>query len=93
MDVENNEIVKINFPNGGYFDNEISDGSLDEDGRASFSNSKGYNYEAQITGDKGNCFENVPMAKQCVGTTKDGSQCANMTDNPTGYCWQHEDQE
>ena len=92
-DVENGEIVLINFPNGGYFDDEITDGSLDENGFASFTSYKGYEYEVQIIGDEGGCFEDVPMAEQCLGTTEEGDQCENVTDNPSGYCWQHEDQE
>lgn len=92
IEVSNNEVVKINFPNGGYFDDEITDGTLDSSGEASFTSNKGYDYTVQITGDAGDCFEDVPMAEQCNGTTEDGDQCENETDNPNGFCWQHEDQ-
>lgn len=30
------------------------------------------------------------MAEQCQGITENGDQCQNETDNPSGYCWQHE---
>ena len=66
---------------------------FDEDGFAEFTSDKGYDYTIQITGDTGGCFENAPMAEQCIGITEDGDQCENQTDNYSGYCWQHEDQE
>lgn len=93
IEVSNNEVVKINFPNGGYFDDEITNGILDSSGEATFTSNKGYDYTVQITGDAGDCFEDVAMAEQCNGITEDGDQCQNETDNPNGFCWQHEDQE
>lgn len=93
IEVSNNEVVKINFPNGGYFDDEITNGALDSSGEASFTSNKGYDYTVKITGRGSNCFENVPMAEQCNGITENGDQCQNETDNPNGFCWQHEDQE
>lgn len=93
VEVSNNEIVKINFPNGGYLDDEISDGTLDSSGEATFTNDKGYQYRVKLVGDAAGCFESVPMAEQCQGITEDGDQCQNETDNASGYCWQHEDQE
>lgn len=93
VEVSDNELVKINFPNGGYFDDEITNGALDSSGEASFTSNKGYDYTVKITGRGSNCFENVPMAEQCNGITENGDQCQNETDNPNGFCWQHEDQE
>ncbi len=93
VEVSNNEIVKINFPNGGYMDDEISDGTLDSSGETTFTNHKGYQYRVKIVGDAAGCYESVPMAEQCQGITEDGDQCQNETDNASGYCWQHEDQE
>ncbi|CAG2531820.1 MULTISPECIES: hypothetical protein [Maribacter] len=92
IEVSDNELEQINWPNGGYLD-DFSSVEFDEDGYAEFTSDKGYDYTVQITGDTGDCFENVPMAEQCNGITEDGDQCENSTDNYSGYCWQHEDQE
>ncbi len=95
IEVESNEVVKVDFPNGGWMDRDhFSGADLDEDGRASFTSDKGYNYEIQIIGDADDCMtDDVPLAQQCIGITEDGDQCKNMTDNSNGLCWQHQDQE
>ena len=95
VEVESNEIVKINFPNGGWMDSDhFSGAELEEDGTANFKSDKGYDYNVTIIGNSRNCFtDNVPRAIQCRGETKDGDQCENMTDNENGLCWQHQDQE
>lgn len=92
IEVSDNELEQINWHNGGYLD-DFYGVEFDEDGHAEFTSDKGYDYEVQITGDTGDCFEDVPMAVQCNGITEDGHQCENLTDNYSGYCWQHEDQE
>jgi hypothetical protein len=91
--VESNEIVKIDWPNGGKLDSDnFSNAALDEDGYSSFTSDKGYEYEVQIIGQSEGCFNNVPMVKQCKGITKSGSRCKHMTDNPNQLCWQHQKQ-
>jgi hypothetical protein len=51
VDVENNELVKIQFPNGGWLDDSyFKPEELDENGYCSFTSDKGYKYEVQITG-------------------------------------------
>ncbi len=94
VEVESNEVSQINFPSGGSLDHDHFSGAyLDDDGNTYFTSDKGYEYEIQITGIEGDCLtDNVPRAKQCIGTTKDGDQCENMTDNSNGLCWQHQDQ-
>ena len=92
VDVYNNELEQINWPNGGYLDDFYSV-EFDKYGYTDFTSDKGYDYTVQITGETGDCFEDVPMAEQCIGITEDGDQCENLTDNYNGYCWQHEDQE
>lgn len=50
IEVENNEVVRINFPNGGWMDEDHFDGAeLDEDGNAEFISDKGYRYNVSIT--------------------------------------------
>ena len=92
IDVNENDLEQINFPNGGYLDDFYSV-EFDDDGYTKFTSDKGYDYEVQIVGDSANCFENVPMAVQCIGITENSEQCENLTDTASGYCWQHENQE
>ena len=94
LEVQNNEVIELDWPNGGRLDQDhFSDAKLDEEGHASFTNDKGYNYEVQIVGQTANCFDNVPMVKQCRGITKSSRQCRHLTDNSNGLCWQHQNQE
>jgi hypothetical protein len=94
VEVEDNEVTRINFPGGGWLDNEhFSGATLDDDGLASFTSDKGYDYEIQITGKEKDCFTNVPSAVQCIGVTRHGGRCKNMTDNPNQLCWQHQSQD
>ena len=95
VEVESNEITQINFPNGGWLDNDhFNNAELEKDGTASFTSGKGYDYEITIIGNSRHCFtDNVPGAVQCRRETNDGDQCENMTDNSNGLCWHHQDQE
>ncbi|MFN8144914.1 MAG: hypothetical protein U0073_10865 [Bacteroidia bacterium] len=50
VEVENGEIVKIYWPNGGWLDeSHFTATELDEDGSASFTSDKGYEYTVTIT--------------------------------------------
>ena len=50
VDVENGEVVKIYWPNGGWLDESHFTGAdLDEEGNASFTSDKGYEYNITIT--------------------------------------------
>jgi hypothetical protein len=93
VDVENNKVVELDFPNGGKLDqNHFSPAELNEEGDASFTSDKGYDYKIEIVGQTTNCFDGVPMVKQCRGITKSGRQCRHLTDNANGLCWQHQNQ-
>ena len=51
VEVENNEVVQINWGNGGWMDEDhFSAQDLDGTGYCSFSSDKGYDYTVQITG-------------------------------------------
>ena len=94
VEVESNEVTEINWPNGGKLDEDYFSGAdLDDDGSTSFISDKGYEYDIQIIGKGGNCFANVPRARQCIGTTKNALRCRNMTDNPNRLCWEHQKQD
>jgi hypothetical protein len=91
IEVEDNEVTQINFPNGGWLDNDhFSDAALDDEGSTSFTSDKGYDYEIKIIGRSGDCLVNVPSAVQCIGMTKYGRRCKNVTDHPNQLCWQHQ---
>lgn len=94
VESESNLLIQINWPSGGWMKNDqFGPAELDENGYTSFTSDIGYDYEVQITGDVSDCFTDVHMTQQCIGITKDGDQCENMTDNENGLCWQHQDQE
>lgn len=95
VEVESNEITRINFPNGGWLDKDHFNGAeLEEDGTTSFISDKGYYYDITIIRNSINCFSDKrERAIQCNGETEDGDQCENMTDNENGLCWQHENQD
>ena len=91
IEVSNNELIQLNWPNGGYLD-DFYGVIFNQVGFAEFTSDKGYEYEVQIIGETTGCFDDVRMAEQCNGITEDGDQCENVTDNYSGYCWQHENQ-
>lgn len=50
--VSDNELVEIQFPNGGWMDDDhFSPEELDDNGYCSITSDKGYEYTVQITGD------------------------------------------
>jgi len=56
VEVENNEIIKIEFPNGGWMDTDhFNNAELDDNGSTSFTSDKGYDYEIQIVDASGDC--------------------------------------
>lgn len=51
VEVENNELTVIHWPNGGWLDNShFSSEELDSNGYCSFTSDSGYEYEVQIKG-------------------------------------------
>lgn len=51
VEVENNEVTIIHWPNGGWLDDSHFDSEeLDDNGYCSFTSDKGYEYEVKITG-------------------------------------------
>ena len=91
--VEENEIVKILWPNKGSINEDhFLSTPLNNQGFCTLKTDKGYEYEVQITGQSAGCIENSPIAKQCLGIIKNGRRCKHMTDNKNGFCWQHQNQ-
>jgi hypothetical protein len=51
VEVVNNEVVQINFDNGGWMDNDhITPQELDENGECTLVNERDYEYTVKITG-------------------------------------------
>lgn len=60
VDVENNELTVINWPNCGWLDDShFYPEELDTDGSCSFTSDKGYEYTIKITGPECNYTDNV----------------------------------
>lgn len=93
VEVYNNEVTEINFPQGWLDGDQFSSEELDENGECDITTYRGYQYTIKIIGSSSGCYENEPKAVQCNGITEDGTQCEHLTDNQNGYCWQHQDQE
>lgn len=93
--VKSNEIIQIDFPNGGRLDDsDFKNALLNKEGFTQFVAISGYKYTVQIIGKASECFTpNVQQAKQCKGTTKNGTRCKHLTDNVNGFCFQHQDQQ
>ncbi|MCB9319588.1 MAG: hypothetical protein H6570_09920 [Lewinellaceae bacterium] len=91
--VDDNELDRINFPNGHLGNDHYEHTEFDWEGYLNFTSERGYEYSVQIIGEASGCYDDLPKAIQCLGITKDGSRCKRLTDNPSGYCWQHERQE
>ena len=88
-EVSNGKLVQLNFPSGGHIDEgEYGYAAFDSDGVA-YAKLKGKTYKVKLLNKGSDCFDNVPLAKRCRGTTKAGSRCKNETDNSSGYCWRH----
>jgi hypothetical protein len=55
VDVEDNHLVKIHWPNGGWLDETHYNGPDIEDGDASFTSDVGADYTVRIQGEEGSC--------------------------------------
>jgi hypothetical protein len=93
VEVYNNEVTEINFPQGWLDGDQFSSEELDKNGECDIRTYRGYQYSIKIIGSSSGCFEDEPKAIQCNGVTDDGTPCEHLTDNQNGYCWQHQDQE
>jgi ribosomal protein L37E len=89
VEVENNELVKINWPNGGWLDDShFSPQELDENGYCSFESDKGYEYTVQITGSECS-FDDRSKAASDSDDEKDAitcPKCGNEKDSYDRYC-------
>lgn len=89
-EVLNGKLIQLNFPSGGHIDEEDFGMAKFDDNNTTVARLEGgKNYKITLTQKGTDCFNNVPRAKQCQGTTTKGRRCKNMTDNPSGFCHWH----
>jgi hypothetical protein len=55
VEIENNELVKINWPNGGWLDDSHFSPPSIESGSANFTSDKGVEYKVTILGEENDC--------------------------------------
>ena len=89
VEVQENHLIKLEFIDGHLDADHFTPPSIDANGKCSFVNDKGYNYEVQLLGPEGDCGKYMSEEKQCSGRTKSGDRCKRMTTDPSGKCWQH----
>lgn len=87
--VENNQVVRLNWPNGGSSDSDEFAPAPIRNNKAVFRTYAGIDFVVTILRKGTDCFGDVPKAKQCIANTKAGSRCKNMTDNPSQRCHIH----
>lgn len=92
VEVENNEVTVIHWPNGGWLDDShFSPEELDSDGYCSFTSDKGYEYTIQITGPECSytdetAAESDSEEDQAVVTCPKCGGDKEMYDNLCWYC-------
>ena len=89
VEVDNNEVVQINWGNGGWMDEDhFSAQDLDGNGYCSFSSDKGYDYTVQITSrdcgstDQSSIESDIQEDEEAVSCTK----CGGEKEEYDAYC-------
>ncbi len=88
VEVKNNQLVDISFPEGHYDTSGIKPVDIPVDGKFTAVSQAGYIYMVQMEGPAEKCIKASNMV-QCKGTTSSGKRCQRYTDNKSGFCWQH----
>lgn len=87
VDVEDQRLIRIYWPNGGYIDSGEFDPPSITNGGATFSDHKNVQYSVRLLKPGKDCFEGA--LEQCEGLTKKGQRCKNKTDHTSGRCHYH----
>jgi hypothetical protein len=92
IDVKDRKVTCIYWPQGGHLDaDHFSPAVIPHDGRSVINTFDGKEYSIVIIGPEATCQERFDgQLHQCKGITKRGSRCKRMTDNESGFCYQHE---
>ena len=90
IEVENNEVTVIHWPNGGWLDDShFSPEELDSEGYCSFTSDKGYEYTIQITGPECN-FTDESVAQSDSEEDQREITCPKCGEDKESYddlCW------
>lgn len=85
IEVENNEVARINWGNGGWLDgSHFNPEELDSYGYCSFTSDKGYKYEVQISGSECSSTDN-PGASSDDQEDEEKSNCPKCGDEKEDY--------
>lgn len=97
VEVSNNEVVQINWGNGGWLDEDhFSAPTLDENGSCSFTSDRGYDYTVEITGrncsnlDSQDKYRSKNLPKY---TFEEATEILNMTQEEIEECDNYEEGE
>lgn len=97
VEVENNEVTEIHWPNGGWLDDShFSPEELDSDGSCSFTSDKGYEYTIQITGSECSYTDEVQIESDLEQEQEEliCSKCGGEKDDSYDeLCWYCEKKE
>jgi len=90
VEVENNEVTVIHWPNGGWLDDShFSPQELDSSGSCSFISDKGYHYTIQITGSE-TSYTDEYRARSDAEDDQEAvtcPECGGEKDNYDDLCW------
>lgn len=87
--VDNNILIRVDFPNGWHDQDEFGNQNLKNKGVAIY-DVRGSQYIVKLNKiSAAHCYDGVPQSVQCRGITQRGNRCTRMTDNRNGYCFQH----
>jgi len=87
--VDSEVLKRLTFPSGGYLDHTDFGDVLFKNDAAVAAIKGGKTYRVKILKKGGDCFSDVPKANQCLGNSKSGQRCKNLTDNSYRYCRIH----
>jgi hypothetical protein len=90
--VEDNQLVTIYWPNGGWMDDDhFSPEELDDNGYCSFTSDKGYDYEVQISGSPCSYTSDTSPSEDDYDASTTCHQCGgsdyNMVDGLCTSCY------
>jgi hypothetical protein len=88
VEIEDNEVTKIYWPNGGWLDDDHFDPEELDDGECSFTSDKGYDYEVEITGPECSWSDESSFMKDRIRERKAYTcpDCGDKKRRYDGYC-------
>lgn len=95
VDVKDNVLTKIYFPEDHFDLSPIKSTTIPQDGKLTITSTAGYMYKIEMKGAPEKCKTRSKKSgqkhmAQCKGKSQDGKRCQRTTDNRNGFCWQHQ---